>query len=77
MATQHDSHGNTPAAWTTVVLIIVGFCVGGVGMVLSDYKLTWTFVGLGVVVAAAIIGKVMQLMGLGRPSPVEGAARNG
>lgn len=77
MAGNDDSHGNTPAAWTTVVLIIVGFCVGGAGMVLSDYKLTWTFVGLGVVVAGAIIGKVMQLMGLGRPSPVGGAARNG
>lgn len=77
MAENHEPHGNTPAAWTTVVLIIVGFCVGGLGMVLSEYKLTWTFVGLGIVVAGAIVGKVLQLMGLGRPSYGEGAARNG
>ncbi|MQA96812.1 MAG: hypothetical protein GEV11_20015 [Streptosporangiales bacterium] len=73
MADNHD-HGNTPAAWTTVVLIIAGFCVGGLGMVLSTYKITWTIVGLGIVVAGAIAGKVMQLMGLGRPGYGEGAA---
>ncbi len=30
-----DNHGNTPAAWTAVVVALVGFVVGGVGLMLA------------------------------------------
>jgi hypothetical protein len=57
------SHGNTPAAWTAVTIMFVGFLLSGLALPL---ELPWLFfVGLGVVVLGAVVGKVMQMMGLG------------
>lgn len=57
------SHGNTPAAWTAVTVMFVGFLISGVAL---PFELPWLFfVGLGVVVLGAIVGKVMQMMGMG------------
>ncbi|HEU4911658.1 MAG TPA: HGxxPAAW family protein [Actinomycetes bacterium] len=57
------SHGNTPAAWTAVGIMFVGFLVSGIALPL---ELPWLFfVGLAVVVAGAVVGKVMQMMGMG------------
>ena len=58
-----DNHGNTPAAWTGVMIILVGFVVGGIGMVIDQWTLFW--VGVALVPAGAIVGKIMQKMGLG------------
>ena len=58
------SHGNTPAAWTAVGVMFVGFLISGIALPLS---LPWLFfVGLGVVVLGAVAGKVLQMMGLGQ-----------
>jgi hypothetical protein len=57
------SHGNTPAAWTAVTIMFVGFLLSGIALPL---ELPWLFfVGLGVVVLGAVVGKGMQMMGLG------------
>ena len=56
-------HGNTPAAWTAVIIILVGFCVGGLGLVVDSWPMFWVGVALGPV--GAIVGKIMQRMGLG------------
>jgi hypothetical protein len=58
-----DSHGNTPAAWTTVVIIIIAFTTGTLGIILGNWVIFWASVGL--VAIGAIVGKVMQSMGLG------------
>ena len=62
---QHEgeSHGHTPAAWTAVILCIVGFLVGGLGLVTAQYALA--IVGGGVVALSPIVGKVLAAMGLG------------
>lgn len=60
----HDDHGSTPAAWTTVVLITVAFIVGTLAIILGNWPLFW--VGAGLVVLGAIVGRVMQAMGLGK-----------
>lgn len=58
-----DSHGNTPAAWTAVGIMLIGFLLSGVALPLD---MPWLFfVGLGVVALGAVAGKVMQMMGLG------------
>lgn len=62
-ASRHD-HGNTPAAWTAVVIILIGFVVGGVGMVADSPVVV--LAGAGVIVLGAVVGKVMQMMGLGK-----------
>ena len=56
-------HGNTPAAWTTVLVILVGFIVGGIGLVVDSWPMFW--VGVALLPVGAVVGKVMQKMGLG------------
>jgi hypothetical protein len=56
-------HGNTPAAWTGVTIILAGFVVGGIGLVIDSWTVFWVGVALGVI--GPIVGKVMQKLGLG------------
>jgi hypothetical protein len=56
-------HGNTPAAWTAVLIILVGFVVGGIALVIDNWPLFW--VGVVLAPVGLIAGKVMQRMGLG------------
>ena len=58
-----DSHGHTPAAWTAVTIMFVGFLISGLAL---PWALAWLFfVGLAVVALGAVVGKVMQMMGMG------------
>jgi len=63
MSAEHH-HGNTPAAWTAVLLGLVGFVVGGIG--LMTYPITWVvfFSGLALLVAAVPVFVVMDKLGL-------------
>ena len=56
-------HGNTPAAWTGVMIILAGFVVGGIGLVIDQMVLFW--VGVALIPIGGIVGKIMQKMGLG------------
>jgi hypothetical protein len=56
-------HGNTPAAWTGVTLILVGFLVGGIGLVIGSWLVFW--IGVALCPIGVIVGKIMQKMGLG------------
>jgi len=60
-------HGHTPAAWTAVTIVLIGFVVGGVALVVAQPWLA--FVGAGIVVLGGVVGKIMQMMGLGKPQP--------
>lgn len=59
-----DSHGNTPAAWTTVIIIIIAFTTGTLGIILGNWIIFWASVGL--LILGGVVGKVMQSMGLGK-----------
>ena len=59
-----DNHGNTPAAWTAVVVALVGFVVGGVGLMLDPISMTIFYVGVAIVVAAGALFLVMARLGL-------------
>ncbi len=61
-------HGNTPAAWTGVLVILVGFVVGGIGLMIGSWPVFW--VGVVLAVLGPVVGKVMQKLGLGG-EPVE------
>jgi Family of unknown function (DUF6704) len=56
-------HGNTPAAWTGVVIILVGFLVGGIGLVIHNWTVFW--IGVVIAVVGPIVGKVLQMVGMG------------
>lgn len=70
----HDNHGQTPAAWTAVTIIMVAFAVGCLGVVFAQ---PWIVVlGAVGIVAGIIVGKVMSMMGYGAPQeePTSGEA---
>ena len=57
-------HGNTVAAWTAVIIILVAFLVGGVGVLLQNGVVFWAAVVLAAV--GGMAGKVLQMMGYGQ-----------
>lgn len=59
-----DNHGNTPAAWTAVVVALVGFVVGGVGLMLDPVSWLVFYVGVAIVLGSAVLFAVMARMGL-------------
>lgn len=63
MSAEHDNHGSTPAAWTAVTIIMIAFVVGGVGILISQPWVFWA--GVVLVVVGIVVGKVMQMMGMG------------
>jgi Family of unknown function (DUF6704) len=67
MSDAHADHGSTPAAWTAVTIIMVAFVVGGIGVLLSQPWLFW--VGGALVLVGVVVGKVMQMMGMGAQPP--------
>ncbi len=58
-------HGNTPAAWTGVFLMLLGGTILAFGFVLGVDILTYA--GIAVFVAGPIIGLVMRAAGKGKP----------
>lgn len=66
MSATHDNHGSTPAAWAAVVIIMAAFVVGALGIALATPWLFW--VGVAGVVVGLLVGKVMQMMGMGARS---------
>jgi hypothetical protein len=61
----YNHHGHTPAAWTTVIIVFVAFFVGGLAVALQNWPMFWIG-GVGLLVVGLIVGKVMQMMGLGQ-----------
>jgi len=55
-------HGNTPAAWTAVCLALVGFVVGGIGLMVGSMLVFW--IGVAFAPVAIIVGMIMSKMGL-------------
>jgi len=58
-----EDHGHSPAAWTAVILCIVGFLVGGAGLVAGTPALA--IVGGALALVSPLVGKVLAAMGLG------------
>lgn len=60
-------HGHSPAAWTAVTIMLVGFTVGTIGFFFSVAWVVWA--SAGVVLAGWIIGGVMAKLGYGVRGP--------
>ncbi len=59
-----DNHGNTPAAWTAVAVALIGFAVGGAGLMFSPVSYVVFWVGVALVVVAGVLFLVMAKLGL-------------
>jgi hypothetical protein len=57
-------HGSSPAAWTAVLVALVGITVGGIALIPTP---NWILFGIGVVLSLAslVVGRVMSAAGMG------------
>ncbi|MCQ9180237.1 hypothetical protein KMT30_14610 [Streptomyces sp. IBSBF 2953] len=60
-----SSHGHTPAAWTGVTIVFIGFTVAGVFMVMAEPIGFWA--GMVIVALGGVVGAAMRAAGLGQP----------
>ncbi|MCM6760873.1 hypothetical protein NB037_00430 [Rathayibacter sp. ZW T2_19] len=65
MSTEHDedSHGHSPAAWTAVVIMLVGFTIGTIAFWFDVPLVVWLSAGL--VVVGLLVGMGMARAGYG------------
>jgi len=56
-------HGHSPAAWTAVIIMLIGFAVGTTGFYLEVPVVVW--IGVVVIIIGLIVGFVMGKMGYG------------
>jgi len=61
MAESH--HGSSPAAWTAVVLALLAFLIGDIGLIADSWLTFW--VGVALLAGSLVVGKVMSSMGMG------------
>ncbi|WP_010202598.1 DUF6704 family protein [Salinibacterium sp. PAMC 21357] len=64
MSTDNDpGHGNSPAAWTAVVIMLVAFAIGTLAF---WFVIPWlVFASAGLVVVGLIVGQVLRKLGYG------------
>ena len=63
------NHGSTPAAWTGVGIVLLGFVIAGLGLVIENMLVFW--IGVACAPVGAIVGYAMGKMGLGAEVPVD------
>jgi hypothetical protein len=62
-----DNHGNTPAAWAAVAVAMLGFVVGGIGLMFDPVRMAVFWVGVAIGCASLVVFVVMAKMGLHGP----------
>lgn len=65
-ASIHDEtigHGNTPAAWTCVLIMMIGGAVSSVAYINASFL--WFFIGLGLMVLGLAVGFILKKAGYG------------
>jgi len=65
-------HGHSPAAWTAVVIMLVGFTVGTVAYCLAAFSPVWValiWVGAAIIPVGAIVGLILAKAGYGVKGP--------
>jgi hypothetical protein len=56
-------HGNSVAAWTAVILVLIGCSISTLAVWIADSTIFWA--GVGVCVLGAIAGPVLSRLGYG------------
>jgi predicted membrane channel-forming protein YqfA (hemolysin III family) len=64
MVSHEDNHGQTPAAWIAVILIIVGSAVSAIAVLFARPIFFW--IGIAIVGIGGIAGAVLRSAGLGQ-----------
>lgn len=62
------SHGSSPAAWTAVLVCLVGITIAGLALI-PDPNWTWFWIGVAVTLLSGLVGRVLAAAGLGLDHP--------
>ncbi|MCW2769117.1 MAG: hypothetical protein JWR27_550 [Aeromicrobium sp.] len=57
-------HGSSPAAWTAVIMALVGITIGGVALIPDPHWILFT-IGTVVALLAGPVGLIMSAAGMG------------
>ncbi len=60
---EHDNHGSSPAAWTAVIVMIIGFALGSWATAVQNWTLLW--ISVAVIAIGGVLGKVLAMAGYG------------
>ena len=60
---KHVHHGRTVVAWVGILIALIGFIVGGLGLVFGSWTVFW--IGGALLIVALIATVVLQKMGMG------------
>lgn len=58
-----SGHGDSPAAWTAVIIMLIGFTIATAALFLDVLPLVW--LGAALVPIGLIVGGVLKAIGLG------------
>lgn len=58
-------HGNTPAAWTCVGVMLIGTIIGCIAFVIGESATVLFWIGVGVIGLGLVLGLIMKKMGYG------------
>jgi len=58
-------HGNSPAAWTCVGVMLIGTIIGCIAFVLGESATVLFWIGVGVIGLGLILGLVLKKAGYG------------
>lgn len=61
-----NNHGQTVAAWTLSIIVMLAFLVGSIGVVLDNRIVFWS--GVALIGVGVIAGKVLANLGFGKKS---------
>ena len=62
------SHGSSPAAWTAVLVCLVGITIGGLALI-PDPNWTLFWIGVAITLLSGLVGRVMAAAGMGLDRP--------
>lgn len=55
--------GNSPAAWTAVIIMLVAFAIGTIAFFFAQAAIVWAAVGL--LIVGLVVGLVLSRLGYG------------
>ncbi|ALE05613.1 hypothetical protein AL755_09165 [Arthrobacter sp. ERGS1:01] len=58
-------HGNSPAAWTCVAVMLVGTIIGCIAFLIGESATILFWVGVGVIAVGIVLGLVLRSAGYG------------
>lgn len=62
------AHGSSPAAWTAVLVCLLGITIGGVALIPEPHW-TWFTIGVVITLLSGVVGRLMAAAGLGLDRP--------